>query len=285
MPDLPIERPGRSANSSLKKCLALFDLLTALADAHPNDPERVAEAACRKAGCRFETLRDSLVWALSAEDRVRALKRIAGNRHALSAGRPVLETLPKDTSGWGVTQILSVDSVYRTNFKTRKRERKLEVKVRAVTGPPCPDTLTQVMAPGFLRYLARKAGFTLASGKRPIQDDREMSGLRVFALFVPSEGKTRMETFGVLPSALMKWNVGLITDRQRADPQRFVCPLRIAADVPCWQCSSGRDVCPAACRPKTLEDRTCACSAQFWFNPARPTENECHACAMKKEGK
>lgn len=280
--DRRADRPGRSDNSSVKKCNALFDLLTALADSHPTDPERVAEAACRKAGCRFETLRDSLVWALSAADRPRALKRIAGNRDALAAGRPVLETLPRDTAGWGVAQVLSVDSAYRTDFKTGRRERTLEVKVRALTGPPCPDVLTQTMKPAFLRYVAKQIGFTRQSGKRPLGDDREVSGLRVLALFVPTDGKVRMDKFD-LTSALRAWNVGLLTDRLRADPRRFVCPLNLTQDVPCWKCTAGRDRCRVACRPKTLERRTCACLKEFWFDPARPAENECHLCLSKKE--
>lgn len=280
----PADAPGRSANSSIKKYEQLLALLTDLADAHPTDPERVAEAACRKAGCRFETLRDSLVWALSAEDKARALKRIAGNRDALAAGRPVLETLPRDTAGWGAAQVISVDSVYRTNFRTRKRERTLEVKVRAITGPPCPDVFTQIMKPNFLRYIAKQIGFTRASGRRPLVDDREVSGLRVLALFVPVDGRVRMDKFD-LPSALRKWNVELLTDRLRADPRRFACPLNLTPDVACWQCTAGRDRCAAACRPKTLQRRTCACVREFWFDPARPDENECPSCLSKRERK
>lgn len=275
------EPPGRSRNASLKKHDTLFALLTALAEAHPDDPERVADASYKRIGCAFETLRDSLVWALRAENKVKALRKIAGNCDALVAGRPVLDTLASDTPGWGVIHIVSVDSVYRTDFKTRRRTRNLEVRAKAMTGPPCPEQIVQVMKPAFLRYVSRFMGFTRQSGKRPLVDDRELSGLRLFTLFVPGEGRVRMNGFR-LPDALRKWNVDLLNARQRLEQGVFQCPLSLPLDLPCWKCAAGRDRCPIACRPRTLEERSCACGVKFWFNPARPADLVCQACEIAK---
>lgn len=279
-------KPPKTLNASTSRCDDRFRLLASLTDRYPDYPMAVAAAAAARFHCTVEVLFDSLQWACSrppGRDRADALRRIAANPDALADGRPVLESTPIDTAGWGVVQFVSVDSVTRVSFKDRRKERVCEVKLTALTGPPAPGVIVQTVSPDLLRLIARRVGFTRSNGKRPLQDDRELSGLRVLALFEPSGRADRPpKAIRFSPNrALLEWNVSLLTDRKRADPAVFVCPLSQPNDLPCWKCFAGRDRCRVAARPKTLQRRPCpSCAADGWFDPARPSDR-CLVCQAK----
>lgn len=229
-----------------------------------------------------DAVRSSLVWACGLPDpeaRDRAVKRIAGNLDALMEGRAVLESTATDTAGWGLVQFVSVESILRRSFKTKQHERVCELRVRALSGPPSPDILIQTVSAKLIRFVGRQIGFTRPSGKRPFQDDRELSGLRALVLFSPADGKPRMSKYA-LNSYARKWNVDIL-NRRRRDGSNPYCPRSLPATVPCYQCTAGRSECPLAVRPKSLVQADCPkCKTTSWYDPARPGP-DCLVCQSK----
>lgn len=197
--------------------------------------------------------------ALHAGDLDRWFLLLAVNATRLRRG-PVYAWRVRPDPDWCVVEVRDV-------LRTRREGTlpSLSVTLAVLSGIAVGEVLRQRWSVAFAHVLARRLGFSSPRRDFPLHDVTELSGMRFFVRLIPGERREPIVEQLRVTSTQRARNRRTLRLRSRKD---FVCPLRLPSSIRCYRCPAGRDRCPAATRPTTLQKKDCArCGRRSWVDP------------------
>ena len=225
-------------------------------------------------GIRQSTVRDSVLGLLGEELTPALLGetawRLAGNTHTLRRHVAVHPWRRQEEPEWAPVQFLGAKRQHSPG-----RPARILYDLRVLAGSPCPMIIQRAWKPEVLRFLARRFGFSDASGSRPYRNYREFVQLRCVVMFEPrmSQGKPGFYHLEVEPADL-KHNRRILALRNR---QGFRCPENYLHH--CHLCEIGYEHCPAGTHLRTYYEDLCPkCKKTAPFDPARVGLDICVNC-------
>jgi len=189
--------------------------------------------------------------------------RLSSSVDRLKLGQAVPAWFAQTSNEWVLCSVVDV-------FPHKKAtEHGVLISFEAITGSPVGMRVTQFWSLRKTGYLAHNKmegtgysfGFAYSRNGQPdnvyeYDDARQLYGLRLFMLAVPSHDRDLKLTQVAHTSATMSFNRDILKKRRR-ELGHFKCPMKYPLNILCHQCPVGRDRCLVACHSSTYIPGNC----------------------------